>query len=86
MDQQVYTMNDQLLISSVTDLLRDVGKLVGKSSVISIDLCKVSEIDSAGIAFLIELKSLAKQKNCRLIFLNVPSIVTRLCELYQVTI
>ena len=75
-----------LLITTVAALLKQTLKHIASSSKLDIDLSNVPDIDSAGIAFLLELKAIAKQKNCHLIFSNTPTNIDKLCQLYQVTL
>lgn len=73
-------------MGNVNSLIKPLLKLIAINSQLKIDLANITTIDSAGVAFLVELKSAAKQKNCELQFVNLPESVNKFCQLYQVTI
>lgn len=79
-------LHDALVISTVSNLLNPLSKQIISAEELDIDLSIVKNIDSAGIAFLLELKSKAKQEKCKISFTNIPYVVNRLCQLYQITL
>ena len=83
---QPHKLSGQLLISNVNQQLSLLTKLITTNNAIKIDLSGINNIDSAGVAFLLELKSVARQNNCTLNFVNLPDAVDKFCQLYQVTL
>ncbi|MFN8769880.1 MAG: lipid asymmetry maintenance protein MlaB [Neisseriaceae bacterium] len=81
-----YTFQNRLLLTTLTAELKNVSLVLDKTDNLVIDLSNISSIDSAGIALLIELKNIAKQKNKQLFYNNPTEDITRLCKLYRVTI
>lgn len=75
-----------LIITNVSALLKQITKQIKPQSTLDINLSEVPNIDSAGIAFLLQLKSIAVDKNCHLSFSNAPDYISRFCQLYQVTL
>ncbi|MDH3281647.1 MAG: STAS domain-containing protein [Gammaproteobacteria bacterium] len=47
---------------------------------LTIDLSKVSRVDSAGLALLLEWMRSSRQSNCRLRFTNIPEQLNSLME------
>ena len=83
---QEHKLSGQLLISNVNQQLGQLTKLIAECNGLKIDLSGITNIDSAGVAFLLELKSVARQKKCKLSFINLPELVDKFCQLYQVTL
>ncbi len=81
-----YKLKSSLLINDVTKLLRQFSKLITSESSITIDLSDVSRIDSAGLAFLIELKTNCTHNSCKISFINLSEPVINFCKLYQITL
>lgn len=76
----------QLVISNINNYLKEFSNTISKSPELTFDLSNISDIDSAGLAFLLELKKLAKQANCSLKFINSNDQVERLCQLYKISL
>lgn len=75
-----------LTIQNIPALHKEYVAQINKGLAITFDLSNVTEIDSSGIALIIELKQTAKNKNCSFI-LNNPSVaVLRLCNLYKINL
>jgi len=81
-----HKLNSPLIISTVGNLHKSTVKIVAKSKTLDIDLSGVKNIDSAGVAFLLDLKSIAKNIGCALSFSNTPDIIERFCQLYKVSL
>ena len=81
-----YKLTSALLIKNVNQLLGEFTKRIQKDGSICIDLTDVTNIDSAGVAFLVELKALARLKNCQISFINIPTPVANFANLYQLNL
>ncbi len=81
-----YKLTSALLINNVTKLLRQFNKDIKSESSITLDLSNVSNIDSAGLAFLIELKANCMHNNCKINFLSPSEPIINFCKLYQITL
>lgn len=81
-----HTFQNKLLINTVMPELNQASMLLNNVDNLHIDLNNITHIDSAGIALLIELKSIAKQQNKQLFYDNPTPDILRLCKLYQVNI
>lgn len=81
-----HKLKSPLIISTVGLLYKSTVKIVTKSKALDIDLSGVKNIDSAGVAFLLDLKSIAKNTSCTLSFSNTPNIIERFCQLYKVSL
>jgi ABC-type transporter Mla MlaB component len=79
-------LNSSLTISTVGALHKPMVETIAKLKGIELNLSEITSIDSAGIAFLLDLKSIAENKNCTLKFINIPDIVERFCSLYNVSL
>ena len=82
----IYKLNSSLLLNNVSKLLIQFNKSIKPGKSLQFDLGHITHIDSAGIAFLLELKSICKQKNCQISFINLSTVVSNFCQLYQVTL
>lgn len=81
-----FKLEDRLLIDNINRLLKSLTKLINTSSMLNIDLSAVVNVDSAGIAFLLEAKAIAKQRKCQVHFSHIPEVVDKFCQLYRVTL
>lgn len=81
-----HKLHSPLIISTVGNLHKPSVKIINKSKILDIDLSGVKNIDSAGVAFLLDLKSIAKSSGCTLSFSNTPDIIQRFCQLYKVSL
>jgi len=81
-----HKLKSPLIISTVGNLHKPTLKIITKSKTLDIDLSGVKNIDSAGVAFLLDLKSIAKNASCALSFSNTPDIIERFCQLYKVSL
>ena len=52
-----------------------------KQDELTVNLAKISKVDTAGLAWLIYLLEQANAKSCQLIFSNLPEKLTKLIEL-----
>lgn len=68
------SLSGALTFDTVPDLYQaSLGWFTGKS--LSVDFSQVSKADSAGLALMTEWLRLAREKNCRVEFLNIPAQV-----------
>jgi ABC-type transporter Mla MlaB component len=81
-----YKLGSSLLINNVHQLLNQFSRKIMPGKLLRIDLADVCNIDSAGLAFLVELKVCARKKNSTIEFINLSEPVTRFCQLYQLTL
>lgn len=81
-----YKLTSSLLISNANQLLEEYTKYIQKDGSIILDLADASNIDSAGIAFLVELKALSKERNCKISFINISAPVVTFAKLYQLNL
>lgn len=70
-----------LLISNVMSIRKEILQMIANNQKIDLDMSDIKEIDSAGIALLIELKLTG-----RINFINQSNPVLNLCQLYKVII
>jgi phospholipid transport system transporter-binding protein len=68
------TLSGELTFGTVPDLYHASLKWFAEKS-LSVDFAQVSKADSAGLALMTEWLRLARAKNCRLEFLNIPEQV-----------
>lgn len=78
-----YALTAPLTSKTVSNQFKQLAKLIATSSTLMLDLSEVANIDSAGLALLVELKNLAQGKQCKLSF-HKSEIVERLCQLYKI--
>ncbi len=81
-----YKLPNSLLVSNVTQLLSEFNKHIDSKALVTIDLSNISNIDSAGLAFLIELKTNCIHNNYKINFTNPSEPVINFCKLYQITL
>jgi len=79
-----HKINEPLLIDNIALLLQQLVKLINHTKEITIDLSGVNAVDSAGIAFLLELKNIARIQSSALTFTNITEEISNLCQLYKV--
>jgi anti-anti-sigma factor len=58
-------------------------QIIANSHIIC-NLQNISSIDSAGFAYLLEIKKICARKNSKLQFINVHPAVMKFCQLYQI--
>ena len=73
-----------LTLKNIPTLYKNFISMLKQGISIDLDLKEVNEIDSAGVALIIELKQLAKNKNYHFTINNPSQSVLRLCSLYNV--
>ncbi len=83
-DEQNYSIAGVLNFDTVPEILKKSDTLIPSSKDISIDLGQVSDANSAGMALLIEWKSLALSKGYDVTFLNIPVQISRLAEVCKI--
>ncbi|BCG63077.1 MAG: phospholipid transport system transporter-binding protein [Methyloprofundus sp.] len=76
-----YQIKGELSFHTINKLTLKALKLHKNTAAISIDLQKISKIDSAGLALLIEWIKFAGAQQTELQFTNIPSQLTALANL-----
>ena len=80
----VLHMSGSLIFETVGDTYRNSGKLLSDPGALSaVDLGKVDNVDSAGLALLLEWQSLARRNGKNLDFRNAPRDLLRLAALAE---
>lgn len=75
------SLGQKLLISTITSSFNKIKPMLTLPGKLSFDLSQITDVDSAGIAFLIELKATGK-----VTFTNPSTQINNLCQLYKVTL
>ncbi len=83
-DEFKYKLSNPLIISTINEQLNNFNNLTAKN--LQMDLSEIIDIDSSGIAFLIEIKQQCLIKKCNLTFINKTQTIQRLADLYKITI
>ncbi|HMT03261.1 MAG TPA: STAS domain-containing protein [Burkholderiales bacterium] len=83
-DEFKHKLSNPLIISTINEQLNNFNNLTAKN--IQIDLSEIINIDSSGIAFLIEIKQQCLTKKYNLTFINKTEAIQRLADLYKITI
>ena len=73
-----------LTIKNIPSLYARFVATIDQGQNTTLDLSNVSEVDSSGIALILELKQVAKNKNCTLSIDNPSPAILRLCNLYKI--
>lgn len=82
-----YRLNAQkLMVDNITEQTNILYKLLQPHVILEIDLSNIQHIDSAGVAFLLELKSIARKKSCSIKFTHTPNNIEHLCQLYNINL
>ena len=68
------SLTGELTFGTVPDLYHASFKWFADKS-LAVDFAQVSKADSAGLALMTEWLRLAREKNCRVEFLNIPEQV-----------
>lgn len=85
--ENVLFVEGDLDVHSVAEAIVQGYKLIRSSkSLTTIDLGKVSKIDSAGLAFVIELMKTARQHNTRIEFKNIPARMREVADVYGLSV
>jgi len=82
-DDKSVSLVGKLSQSTVTSLLPIKKKLQTYNSGLTIDLGQLTKVDSAGLAYLIELKQYCDKSSIELSFVGVTTAVTKLITLYN---
>ena len=81
-----HKLQKSILATNIANQLPVLKRIIFANKDVTFDLSNVSNIDSAGIAFLIELKNTAANKSCNLVFINPSTQINNLCQLYKITL
>ncbi len=79
-----YDVTGVLDFDTVPKILKQSEAFIGYDGTIEIDLAQVSKSNSAGLALLIEWKSLALSGGYNVVFSNVPEQIMRLAEVSKI--
>jgi len=71
------TLSGALSFETVPDIYHASLAWFGEKS-LTVDFAQVSKADSAGLALMTEWLRMAREKNCRIEFLNIPEQVQEL--------
>lgn len=80
-----YALPELLNKSNVLDYLKLIRQHARKSDKFNVNCAKVANIDSAGIALLLELTTAAEFINS-ITLINLSSSTQELCQLYQINL
>lgn len=75
-----YKLPESVVINEVTAILKNIKRQINNVNDTIFDLSAVTTIDSAGIAFLVYLKS--KYNNIK--FMYITPQIDNLCQLYKI--
>ncbi|MEM1244148.1 MAG: STAS domain-containing protein [Pseudomonadota bacterium] len=78
-----YSFEKSLTFDTVPQIMAKVAPLLQANSTIDFDLTSVAHIDSAGVAFLLELIRLSQALNHSICFKHCPANLVRLEKIYQ---
>ena len=80
-----FALQRDLTFATVNEILSESLPLFAGQTSVSIDLEKVGESDSAGLALLIEWVSWARQNDCDIRFQNIPRQLKTIAEISEVS-
>lgn len=75
-----YKLPESVVVTKVTQILKQLKRQITKDEEAVLDLSEVKSIDSAGIAFLVYLKT----KYTNINFLYATAQINNLCQLYKI--
>jgi len=75
-----YQLPEKIIVTQITKVLKQIDQKIDGIGNITFDLSGVKLIDSAGVAFLVYLKS--KYQNVK--FLHSTPQIDNLCQLYKI--
>ena len=82
-DDNVLSVQGDLDVYSVAEAIKQGCHLIDiNESFTVIDLSQVEKIDSAGLAFVIELMKVARKQNKNLLFKNIPARMHAVADFY----
>jgi phospholipid transport system transporter-binding protein len=73
-----------ITLTNVTTVLED-GKRAFREPEVVVDLARVTEVDSAAVSLLLEWQRECRARNCRVVYVNLPSSLKTLADLYGVS-
>ena len=79
-------LKNPLTINTINAQLIYLTNIIKHNTELQLNLSEITNIDSSGIALLIELKQVAVQSHCVLLFQNTTEAVQRLLTLYKIII
>jgi ABC-type transporter Mla MlaB component len=82
-----YSLNTtKLTLDNISEQINAVSELLLPRTELEINLSNIQRIDSAGVAFLLEIKKIASTKSCKVKLTSIPSIISHLCHLYDINL
>jgi|LauGreDrversion4_2_1035121.scaffolds.fasta_scaffold204747_2 ABC-type transporter Mla MlaB component len=81
-----FALPQELTNANVNQLLDQILAKLKTAESLNLDCSQVINIDSAGIALFLELKSITSKQNIKLDLQNVSASIYALCELYAIKI
>ena len=81
-----FILPQELTNANVNQILDQILAQLKTVESLNLDCSQVVNIDSAGIALLLELKSVAIKQNKQLDLQNISTSIRALCELYTIKI
>ena len=83
----LYTISSgKLKLDTVPYQLSTIYGLLKNNEKVEVNLENITDIDSAGIAMLIELRNFADTNGSKISFIHPSADVMRLCQLYRINI
>lgn len=79
-------LDGRLTKQEISSVRQALIKQIKSNRELRIDLMEVSDVDSAAIAFLVELKQIAKSSSCNLTYNCNNPIIERLSQLYRINL
>ena len=79
-----YQFCNNLIADTASKQLDAISAFMTSNKNIEVDLSNILNVDSAGIALLIEIKNLAVSSAVKLTYTNTPPLIERLCQLYHI--
>ena len=83
---QEYKLEQPLVTHNISNIYKQLFRLIKKYKQLKLDLSVIKNIDSSGLALLLELKSMAAKEKCNLSINTDNHIIMRLCQLYKVNL
>lgn len=81
-----FVLPQELTNANVNQILDQILAQLKTAESFNLDCSQVVKIDSAGIALLLELKTVTLKQNKPLVLQNISPSIRALCELYTIKI
>ena len=83
-DSSSLAVRGDLTFYTAQKLLQESQRFIQNLDHVHVNLTRVNHCDSAGLAFLIELKRFAEQNNIRMDFQSLPEQLTALAQVSRI--